>query len=98
MIFVRISGIVVSSEALVGGIVGIISCFPFPVSAAFDSKVIVEVFGQRALSGSTFEYSLSKCDTGGNVIFMHLFDSHIPVLLEIIGELSALRMSSVADT
>ena len=51
---------------------------------ALDTKVVVALACQFALSGSTLKQSLGQRDAGRNAVLEHLFDGQVLILVDIL--------------
>jgi hypothetical protein len=96
MVFVRITRITVRTETLITRIVIMADTTPPPTAAALDTKMVVALACQLAISGSAFQQSLRQRYTSRNLMKLHLLHSQITILIYIfyVTGISSLRLRS----
>ena len=94
MVFVALVGIVVGTETFTLGIVVVIGGATSP-SMTLDAKVVVALAGELTPTRPRLEHSLGKGYAGWDMIFQHLLDGDVLILVNIclIG-----RIPLLADT
>ena len=83
MILVALVGIVVGTESFTLGIVVVIGGAACP-SRAFDAEMVVALSGELAATRPRLKHALSKGNACGYVVFEHLFDSEILILVDVL--------------
>ena len=84
MVLIRILGMPVSTEALIATVIVMAHRTPVPRTAALNSEMVVRFPCQSTPSRPRLQESLSKRDTGRNMIFPHFFHGYPPILLYIV--------------
>ena len=79
-----LSGILVSTKALVVSVIIMVNPIALPFSMAFDAKVIVGFEGKLTLSVSTLEDALGKGNAGWNAMHGHLVNRLVAPLLDVL--------------
>jgi hypothetical protein len=84
MVFVAVTHGGIDAEAVVFPIVVVVGAFSLPIGMALDTEVVVGFPGQFALPCPTLEKSLRQCNAGRDAVFLHLGDSKVFVLIDIV--------------
>ena len=84
MILVGVLRIAINAEAVVLLVVILVHASPRPSTSALDAEMVVSLSGQVASPRSALEQSLCQSDTCRYMVFLHLLDGHILVLVDVI--------------
>ena len=83
MVLIAVPDGMVGAETLTRAVVIVIHSSSRP-SVTLDAEMVVRLACQFALSCPTLKNTLGECDTGRNMIFLHLLDSQGAIAVEIL--------------
>ena len=84
MIFVRVTRMLISTETFVTGIIIMTNRTSPPTATTLNTKVVITLSCQLAVSDTAFQQSLCQCNTRRNLMKLHLFNSQITILIYIL--------------
>ena len=73
----------ISTETFVTGIIIMTNRTSPPTATTLNTKVVITLSCQLAVSGTAFQQSLCQCNTRRNLMKLHLFNSQITILIYI---------------
>jgi hypothetical protein len=83
MIFIRFERRVVSTEALIPFVIIMINFPPRP-TITLDAEMIIALNSQFTTTCTTFEQALCQRDRSWNTMALHLLDSNVLILVDIL--------------
>ena len=82
VVFVALAGIAIGSEAFLRSIIVEIDRRSLP-AMTLDAEVVVAALRQLAVAGTTLEDTLRQGDAGWYLVFQHLLDGQVAILVDI---------------
>src|SRR5574344_1593504 len=82
MVLITVINIVISTETFIALIIIVISGTTSP-TVTLNAKMVITLTSQFTITCTRLQHSLCQRDTGGNAMFLHLFDGEILVAVEI---------------